>query len=248
MENDIKNENDENLIDIKDYFLLDFAEQTIKGNRKFEMFKKKKLDELGKDAKLFHCKNDNIYFYVSKKEWESRNYNIICPKCKNYVCYFCERISNYINLVPANSCYCCALSGLNYLFFINGFKYCKDYSHLNDEKKWFFILFLILDLIPLTKCFWYSIEFFVYLLHNLYLKNKKWKIKVYHDTDYGNYQNQKSAFIYMVVAIILMVNSLAFAICYAIIALYINILILIVSFFTKFYPLKYSVGIFHWFM
>ena len=28
------------------------------------------LNKLGKDAKLFHCTNDNIYFYISKKECE----------------------------------------------------------------------------------------------------------------------------------------------------------------------------------
>ena len=70
MENDIRTENYENLIDINKYFQLDFSKQTIKGNRKFEEFKKQKLNELGKDAKLFHCKNDNIYFYVSKAECE----------------------------------------------------------------------------------------------------------------------------------------------------------------------------------
>ena len=34
MENDIRSINNENLVDINDYFKLDFAEQTIKGNRK----------------------------------------------------------------------------------------------------------------------------------------------------------------------------------------------------------------------
>ena len=33
------------------------------------MFKK-----YGKDAKLFKCKNENILFYVSKKECESKLY------------------------------------------------------------------------------------------------------------------------------------------------------------------------------
>ena len=83
MENDIRNENNENLVDMNDYFQLDFAEQTIKGNRKFEEFKKQRLNELGKDAKLFHCKNDNIYFYISKKECEidDNNNHCYCKQC-----------------------------------------------------------------------------------------------------------------------------------------------------------------------
>ena len=62
MENDIIFENNENLIDINEYFKLDFPNQNIERNRKFEEFKKQKLNELGKDAKLLFCKNDNIYF------------------------------------------------------------------------------------------------------------------------------------------------------------------------------------------
>jgi hypothetical protein len=41
MENDLKSPNYENLIDMNEYFKLDFAEQSIKGNRKFEEFKNK---------------------------------------------------------------------------------------------------------------------------------------------------------------------------------------------------------------
>ena len=67
MENDIK-EGEENLMNINNYFKLDFSGQKLEGYRKFEEFKKQQLIELGKDAKLFHCKTDNIYFYVSKKK------------------------------------------------------------------------------------------------------------------------------------------------------------------------------------
>ena len=88
MENDIRSSNNENLVDINNYFQLDFSEQTLKGNRKFEEFKKQRLNELGKDSKLFHCKHDNIYFYVRKKECEivdenNRCYFKQCPSCKN---------------------------------------------------------------------------------------------------------------------------------------------------------------------
>ena len=117
MENDIRNENYENY-----YFQLDFAKEDIKGNRFFEEFKKQRLKELGKDAKLFHCKNDNVLFYVSKAECKINNTNNHyyckkCPLCKNYICYFCERISHN----PREREKCCALSSLYYLFIINNF-------------------------------------------------------------------------------------------------------------------------------
>ena len=92
MENDVK-ENQEYLINInKNYFKLDFSKQKLKGNREFEEYKKLKLNELGKDAKLFHCKKDNLYFYVSKIECKTLPYYFKkCPLCYNYICYFCER-------------------------------------------------------------------------------------------------------------------------------------------------------------
>ena len=161
MENDIGSINNENLVDIKDYFQLDFAEQTIQGNRKFEEFKKQRLNEFGKDAKLFHCKNDNIIFYVSKKackidDGHNDYYFKQCPLCKNYICYFCKRIRNY----PIGVGRCCALSHLYYIFFIKGFQYCKNHSKLDNKSKRYFKIRLILDLIPLTKCFCYYIFFF----------------------------------------------------------------------------------------
>ena len=94
MENDIRSENFENLIDMNDYFKLDFSKEELKGNRKFEEFKKQRLNELGKDAKLFHCKNDNVLFYVSKSECKTLPFYFKkCPLCNNHICYFCERNS-----------------------------------------------------------------------------------------------------------------------------------------------------------
>jgi hypothetical protein len=233
MENDIRNENDENLIDRTEYFKLDFSEQIIKGNRNFEEFKKQKLNELGKDAKLFHCKNDNIYFYISKKECEIHDndniyYTKNCPKCKNYICYFCEKIDrNYYD--------CCAISRIYYVFFINGIEYCED-----DEEDIDFIYFLIFDLIPLTKCFLYSLLFFRILFFDILLKDKKWKKQINdHRTYYWQYLDNRKSIIYLA----LITYSISYSICYIIIAFYLNILILIVSLFTKFYVLKYSVGI-----
>ena len=45
MENDDRIENERDLVYKNEYFKLDFPEQKIKGNKKFEEFKKIKLNE-----------------------------------------------------------------------------------------------------------------------------------------------------------------------------------------------------------
>ena len=180
MENDIRNEN---IYYMNDYFQLDFAEQTIKGNRKFEEFKKQRLNKLGKDAKLFHCTNDNIYFYISKKECEiddnnNHCYCKQCSLCKNYICYFCERIGQG-KPYQGN---CCILSRLYYLFFVNGPREGKkDFSRIYLEETNHFIVFIILNLIPFTKYFVNSFSLFLSLFGELHLKDKKWNNYTYLD-------------------------------------------------------------------
>jgi len=92
MENDIRTEKKQNLIDINLYFKLDFPEQNLKGNRKFEEFKNKKLKEYGKDAKLFFCKNDNIYFYVHIDNCEIFPFFYEqCPLCESYMLFLWKK-------------------------------------------------------------------------------------------------------------------------------------------------------------
>ena len=239
MENDIRNENNENLVDMNDYFQLDFAKEDLKGNRKFEEFKKQRLNELGKDAKLFHCKNDNIYFYVNKKECKTSHYSYKqCPLCKNYICYFCERIRHNIN---DDGKFCCISLILYKIFFVNGFFY-KDYSQLNEYSKKEFKKFIILDLIPLTKWFMLVSLFWSILFAKLLLKDKKWKKQKDYYTTYDIYiLNEK--YTELLFFIIMITFGFPLSICYTIITMYFNILILLVSLFTKFYPLKYSVGV-----
>ena len=237
----MENENYENLVVMNDYFQLDFAEQTIKGNRKFEEFKKQRLNKLGKDAKLFHCTNDNIYFYISKKECEiddnnNHCYCKQCSLCKNYICYFCERIGQG-KPYKGN---CCILSRLYYLFFVNGPREGKkDFSRIYLEETNHFIVFIILNLIPFTKYFVNSFSIFLSLFGGLHLKDKKWKNYTYVDYICG----EEEPFI-VFSHIILLSTALALSICYTVISLYLNIIILIISVFSKFYPIKYLFGVY----
>ena len=110
--------------------------------------------------------------------------------------------------------------------------------------KGYFTSYLIYDLIPLTKFILYSIAFFLFLFFGLLLKEKKWKKQIDNDMSYGDYicRDEENG-IQTFFIIIFILNGLVLTICFTIIAFYFNILILIISLFTKFYPLKYSVGL-----
>ena len=51
-----------------DIFKLEYKGQLIKDNVKFKAFKKEKIKKYGSNAKLYHCKNENLYFYVPTKK------------------------------------------------------------------------------------------------------------------------------------------------------------------------------------
>ena len=233
MENDTRSINNENLIDINDYFKLDFVEQTLKGNRKFEVFKRQKLNELGKNAKLFHCKNDNVYFYVSKEECEiDPRYYKQCPSCKNYTCYFCGSITRY----PLNEYYrgqCCVKLRLYYIFFYDGFQYLNK-----DVKEVFFgEMFGIPNcfiLLPFLNFFYLFVHITCSLYFRLEMNNKNFQNNYYKYYSYDNYKK---------IILIFILTYLLFAICFFWLYSTFIIILLIISLFTKFYPLKYFFGI-----
>ena len=72
----MENDNQLGLIYLKekDYFILEYPNQSLKHNKNFKDFKAQKLNELGEDAKLFKCKIDNILFYIQKKDNETFPY------------------------------------------------------------------------------------------------------------------------------------------------------------------------------
>ena len=90
MENESKIEDQEGLLHANDYFKLDFPGQNLKGNKLYEDFKKRKLKELGNDAKLFYCKRENLYFYKSKNE---------CKEAPFYYKYVLHVIIMYVIFV-----------------------------------------------------------------------------------------------------------------------------------------------------
>ena len=230
------------------YFKPDFPKQIISGSIKFEEFKKRKLKENGKDAKLFYCKPDNIYFYESEKNCEAEPYyKKRCPLCKKYICYFCK--SQESNSAELNRGYCCIKLFIHDLLFYSGKQYLKgkDFDWIDRP----FRNITILSILPLTGFIAYSIVFFNVLLFELIIKRNPKENKLhgenelylFHDkkiyTDYYfftfSYPNLFTSLIYL--------SGLSFSICYTIYDIYFKILLLIISLFTKFYPFKYFIGV-----
>ena len=249
MENDILSVNQQNLIDVNEYFKLDFPEQKLKGNRKFEEFKKQKLKELGKDAKLFHCIKDNIYFYVSKTECKILPYYYKkCPLCDNYVCYFCNRRTKRPIGEKGN---CCPILSLYYLLFNLRFIYLNE--KLQNRCSIVGYSFITLEIF--LPYFGPSI-LIVFIYGQLFLNlSKKQNISIDSLNDemfdfgnkiyetYGSYFeiNKRNFFTFFI--FIEGFFGMGMAISFSIYYMYFITLLFVISLFTKFQPLKFYIGI-----
>ena len=69
-------------------FRIEYKGQNIKKNEKFLNWKNMTLEKSGKEAQLFYCNKDNIFFYV----YDSSCFRSACPICGNNICYFCSEI------------------------------------------------------------------------------------------------------------------------------------------------------------
>jgi len=235
MENDSSSRKTENLICINKYFKLDFPGQTIKGNKNFKEFKNLKLKELGKDAKLFHCKRDNIYFYVTKAECKKgRLYLKQCPLCYNYICYFCERkTKKQIDDFLVGDC-CVKSKIYNLLFYSGPGNLGSDY----ETYIW------ILTLIPLVNLF-----ILISILPNLLFFRMKTKNKNSPD-NLEDFDEQKTYLELLqqnghfnLILPLFFLTYILYDFCFFIIFYCITIFVYIIGLFTKFYPIKYLFGI-----
>ena len=239
----MENENRDNQVDLikidLNYFKLDYPKQRIKGNQSFEKYKNLKLKELGNDSELFYCKNDFLYFYVSKRDCNAMPfYYKQCPLCKYYICYFCQRTTSQPIGFNAN---CCIKLRLYYLFFLKGFVYLNEFEQLSIAQKNGFYLALKISLIPFLNLL-YLFSCVILIFFRLLLKDKKWRYDVHpsHNT-YNDYYQLYNSF--KIIMILMTSQAILYSICYTIYSLYFNIFIFMISLFFKFYPLKYIIGI-----
>ena len=232
MENDINFENKENLTNSNKYFKLDFYNQNLKGNRKFERFKELKLKELGKDAKLFNCKKDNILFYVNKAECKTLPlFYKKCPLCNDYICYFCGRITHVPVSKEGN---CCVKLKIYYLFFYHGF---KSLEKELEPLEYILILLPFLNILSLFLAIIVSLYFSLQIKY----KNLPDNIDVINQRVYDDILKQYGH--HKLIITIFILTYILFAIYFFLWYFCFILILLIICFFTKFYPFKYLYGI-----
>ena len=242
MENESSLEMNENIIqNSSQIFKLDFPGQNIKGNSQFNEFKKQKLNEFGNDAKLFKCKYDNLYFYVSKNNCKTFPFYFKeCPLCHKQICYFCSGTIYSQNTDNGN---CCVRRKLYYLFFHNGFAYFNldNVAEINRED---YKIFFILSLIPLLGTFFliiFTSGYFFFVLEIKDIKRKNDVNVLQNYRTYADYLNQYYSSCLIIT--IYVFTYIILTVCFALYDIYFKIILVFISLFSKFYPFKYLIGI-----
>jgi len=227
MENELEvNISENNEINTENIFKLDFKGQSLKSNKKFEAWKEKMRLKISKNAILYNCKEDNLYFYGTFSYDGSE-----CPSCKGHICYFCKRSTNIdLDCCPLGRAY----RTLSYdaLYFIKENEENYYYSYGEHYDFWYvFSKFLL----PLYTSIYLAGIISNNLYHSQFYPREKDKKRTYYFRE-----DSQATFINIIInALIALILSLIFFIH----VIYFKVLILVFSIFPKNYPIKYYLGI-----
>ena len=222
MENDIENHlTSINEMEVDNMLKLDYDGQSLKNNEKFNSWKKIMLKKYGNDAKLFKCSYDEIYFYCAYESFRKLPLcSSKCPSCNQPICYYCSRVAHNNNSFGD----CCLKRRLYYKFIYDGFLFINLKE--SEELKFYFMLFLF----PICTFF-----LFVSLTYNDFFCKLRKNIIKYYDNGENNIiwiSKWIMGLIAFILSIIYMVHSFHF-----------KIFLLVISIFTKNYPIKYYLGL-----
>ena len=226
MENDIENHLTTNINEIKtdNLFRLDYKGQSLKDNLKFNSWKNRMLQKYGNDAKLFKCSYDSIYFYCSNESFRKLPLcSSICPSCNHSICYYCSRIAYNRNSFGD----CCLKRRIYYKFIYDGFLFINIEDKENLKEAFLFFLCPIFSFFLLVGS---TCSDFFYLL-------RKHKSNDNQDLYY------KDEDIFRISILINGLMAIILSISYIIYSFYFKLFLLVISIFTKFYPIKYYLGI-----
>lgn len=222
MENDIENHLtniNENKTD--NMFMLDYDGQSLKDNSKFNSWKNIMLQKYGNDSKLFKCSYDAIYFYCPYESFKKLPLcSSKCPTCNQPICYYCSKIGHNNNSFGD----CCLKRRLYYKLFYDGFLFINLED--SDELKIYFVLFLL----PICTFFLFICIIFM----DFFYKLRKNKFEYY-----DNLENT----IFWISRMINGLMAFMLSITYMVHSFYFKIFLLVISIFTKNYPIKYYLGI-----
>ena len=214
------------------YYKPEFEGQTLNDNNvEFFKWKESMLLKYGKNAKLFKCLIDDIYFYTSDEDCKKYPiYQAECPKCLRNICFFCSR--NIEDMFGENGT-CCLSRKIKCMFYQDCYRFINP-VHIEEEMpsyKKAFLGFIIpvLNLLTLITQI-QGIYFYKLAMKNGEIKNGKVEryylhLKIY---DYVVFINIGIAFSLVIPLFI--------------IYLYFVIFILLISIPFKFIPLKYILG------
>ena len=232
MENENDSElDDKNISNSECVFQLDYSNQSLKENKKFQKWKIQMLKKYGNDAKLFKCKNDNCYFYGSNKECKTKPLGAAyCPICRRSICYYCLSIS-YDDSLDCGKC--CVKRRVYCMLFQDGYSFIKPEP--NDDADAYYS-FLKMFFIPIFSFMTFVGYFSIVLFYKLYMKDGPIYENIF-------YKDDRHARLFTTEISINVGIALILSIPFLIIDIYFKILLLIISLPFNNYPLKYYFGI-----
>ena len=233
MENDDKEKKLYNFSENKDnIFTSEYKGQSIKNNINYKNWENSMLEKYGKDAKLFHCQEDDILYYVSNKEcMEYPYYCTRCPKCNYFICYYCETMTNHDK---AEFGKCCLKRRLYYSFHQDSQEYINPIGPFAEYAGTFHSFIFLIPFVNLV----YIIACISTLL--FYKLNLKYKDD---NHEYEYRLKDKCFFTFEIFFVLNCLFAIVLSISYILINIYFLLFLWLISFPFKLIPIKYVAGI-----
>ena len=236
----MENEGNEKTINLNEkfeqnnIFYLDYGEQKVINNKKYQIWNESMLQKYGNDAKLFRCIQDKILFYVSYADCiDDPSFKCKCPICGNIICHFCSGIDT-LNVI------CCYKRLIYNSLFHDGFVFIKKVDKNKDIQLLSNDLSSLFIFIPGMHLFIFNFIYANKVLFSVTTKAIEYDDKGVRQTYL--YRFQKKCFNFIIIyifALMIALNSIYFFI----LDFYFILFLLFISILFKFYPLKYYLGI-----
>ena len=220
------------LVEKDNIFRPDYFGQNIEKSSSFKTWEDSMLKRYGNNAKLFKCTKDQIYFYISNEDCLNYPYySSSCPICNNVICYYCLRVSTYSRM---QFCKCCIRRRLYYLFHQCSQEYINPIGPLKDYADHFSPIIYLLPFLNMVYCIGAISSMFFY------------KMYFFYDDTFTSYEGRIKSDHFITFPLFFVLNllfALAISICFAIYNIYFLLIIWMISFPFKLYPIKYFAGI-----
>ena len=231
MENESKL--NQNIINKENKFEIEYFGQNLNKNESFIQWQTEMKKIYGRDAKLFKCKKDKIFYYGSSNDCKKIPfYKIKCPICKNTNCYFC---SNHIN-DELDHGKCCLIRRIYCLFFQDGYEFINKVYNENDFDSFYYRYKIMLT--PFI-----SLMIFIFFVSNCFFYKLKASNIESNSGEMIRYQDHLKENNASIIIIINLAFAVVLSIPFFIYSLYFKAFLFIISIFSNNYPMKYYIGL-----